>query len=78
LVFESVEDGQRVPVAFPSGFAGRLVSGKAELVAPEGIVLAREGDVLSRLSGSSADNGDFNVCFTGPGEYPGVVDRDQH
>lgn len=74
LVFESVETGQRVPVLFPYGFGGRLVSARAELVAPEGVVLAREGSVLTGLGGASADNGDFLVCFTGPIDYPQVAE----
>jgi hypothetical protein len=36
-------------------------------------VLAREGDVLDRLGGSAAANGDLNVCFTSPKEYQEVV-----
>jgi hypothetical protein len=77
LVFKSAQDGQLVPVVFPSGFAGWLVDGRAALVAPEGIIVAREGDVLSGLAGSAADNGDLNVCFTSPDEYSTVVDRTQ-
>jgi hypothetical protein len=56
IEFELLEDGQRVTVVFPYGFAGRLVSGRAELVTPEGVVLAEEGDVLSGLGGSAAEN----------------------
>lgn len=74
LAFELINDRQQVPVVFPYGFTGWLVSGKAELVAPEGIVLAHEGDVLFRLGGSSADNGDFVVCFTSPDEYKQVLE----
>lgn len=73
LAFDVVEGGQRVSIVFPYGFAGRLVSGRAELVSPEGLVLAREGDVLSELGGSSADTGDFLVCFSTPDEYARVV-----
>lgn len=73
LAFDLVDDGQRVPIVFPYGFAGRLVSGRAELVTPEGVVLAQEGGVLSGLGGSSADNGDFVVCFSSPDEYAGVL-----
>ena len=73
LAFDLVDDGRRVPIVFPYGFAGRLVSGRAELVTPEGVVLAQEGDVLSGLGGSSADNGDLVVCFSSPDEYAGVL-----
>lgn len=73
LAFELVDTGQRVQVVFPYGFTGRLVAGRAQIVAPEGVVLANEGDVLSGLGGSSADNNDFVVCFTSPDEYRSVV-----
>ena len=74
LTFESVADQQRVPVVFPNGFAAWLERGRATLVAPEGVVVAREGDILKGLGGASADNGDFLVCFTGPHEYDDVVE----
>jgi hypothetical protein len=75
LAFVSIADGHDVSVVFPYGFTGRLNADQAELVAPERVVLALEGQVLSGLSGSSADNGDFLVCFTQAGEYAGVVER---
>jgi hypothetical protein len=74
LVFEGLDGaGARVPVVFPMGFQAWSVDGTAQLVAPEGIVLAREGDVLDRLGGTAAANGDLNVCFTSPKEYQEVV-----
>ena len=75
VVFDGLDGGGRVPVVFPAGFQAWSVAGKAQLVTPEGYVLAREGDVLVGLSGSAADNGDLNVCFTSPGEYQDVVRR---
>lgn len=63
LGFESIDDGQRLAVVFPYGFSARLVAGRGELVSPGGHVLAREGDVVSRLMGSSASNGEFILCF---------------
>jgi hypothetical protein len=74
LVFDGLDGaGVRVPVVFPMGFQAWAIDGTAQLVAPEGIVLAREGDVLDRLGGSAAANGELNVCFTSPKEYQEVV-----
>jgi len=76
VVFDALDaPGVRVPVVFPPGFQAWAVGGIAVLVTPEGYVLAREGDVLVRLAGSAADNGDLNVCFTNPKEYQEVLQR---
>lgn len=75
VVFDGLDGGVRVPVVFPMGFQAWSVAGRALLVTPEGYVLAREGDVLVRLGGSAADNGDLIVCFTSPKEYQDVVRR---
>ncbi len=75
VVFDRLDGGERVPVVFPTGFQAWSVAGKAQLVTPEGDVLAREGDVLVGLIGSAADNGDLNVCFTSPAKYQVVVRR---
>lgn len=42
LAFDLVDDGRRVPIVFPYGCAGRLVSGSAELVTPEGACSLRK------------------------------------
>ncbi len=63
MVFTRVDIGERVSVVWPSGYSGRLLNGRAELVAPDGSVLARERDVISNLAGSSKDNGDTFLCF---------------
>lgn len=75
VVFDGVDGSGRVPVVFPTGFQAWSVAGSALLVTPEGYVLAREGDVLVRLGGSAAEDGDLNVCFTSPEEYQEVVRR---
>jgi hypothetical protein len=42
----------------------RYLDGRAELVTPDGEVLARDGNVISNLAGSAADNGDILVCIS--------------
>jgi hypothetical protein len=49
-------------VVWPMGFSARLLSGKAELVAPDGTVVAREGDRLDQLLGGYWDDGLYHVC----------------
>lgn len=66
LVFTRVDNGERLSVVWPSGFSARLLNGRAELVAPERFVFAREGDVLSDLLGGADVNGDILICF----DYP--------
>ena len=64
MVFTRVDIGERLSVVWPSGYSARLLNGRAELVAPDGSVLARERDVISNLGGGgSADNGDILLCF---------------
>lgn len=74
VLFKAIDDERVLPVVFPAGFTAWRVDGVAVIVAPEGIVVARENDVLSGLAGASANNGDLNVCFTGPDEYPDIVE----
>jgi hypothetical protein len=69
LIFVSADDGAVERLAWPSGFSARLVDGRGELVTPAGSVFAKEGDVLSQLIGSAADNGDLLVCFASAAEY---------
>jgi hypothetical protein len=73
LIFVSAVSGDPVPVVFPAGFSGWLLDGSGVLVAPNGTVVAREGDVLSGVGGGTDDNGDFLVCFSTPDEYDDVV-----
>lgn len=62
MVFLRASDQQRVVLVWPPGFSARLVRGRAELVMPNGAVLAREGDIVTNLAGEAADNGDILVC----------------
>jgi len=52
-----------VTLVWPNGFSARLLHGRAELVPPNGSVLAREGAVISNLVSAAADNGDILICF---------------
>jgi hypothetical protein len=63
MTFASVEGPGQVPVVWPHGYSARLLAGRAELVAPDGSVLAAEGATISNLSGGAADNGDLLLCF---------------
>jgi hypothetical protein len=63
VVFADETSGNRLPVVWPNGFSARLVDGRAELVPPNGSVLAREGAVISNLASAAADNGDLLVCL---------------
>lgn len=63
VVFVRVDSGERVSVVWPDGYSARLLNGRADLVAPDGSVFAREGDVISNLGGGAADNGDILLCF---------------
>ena len=65
MVFADEVSGNRLPVVWPSGYSARLMNGRAELLPPDGSVLAREGDVISGLASGAADNGDLLVCLDG-------------
>ena len=71
MVFRRVDIGERVSLEWPHGFSARLLDGRAELVYPNGVVLARERDVISNLTGAAAGNGDIHICF-GPASRPQV------
>lgn len=63
VVFADEASGNRLPVVWPNGFSARLVDGLAELIPPNGSVLAREGAVISNLASAAADNGDILICL---------------
>jgi hypothetical protein len=63
MVFADEASGNRLQVVWPNGYSAWLMNDRAELVPPNGVVLAREGDVISNLSGNAADNGDILICF---------------
>jgi hypothetical protein len=63
MVFSDEASGNRMQVVWPNGYSARLMNGRAELVEPDGSVLARDGDVISGLASGAADNGDLLVCL---------------
>jgi hypothetical protein len=48
-------------ITWPFGFTAWLVDGVAEVRAPDGLVVAREGEVLS-FGGGLGNDGTFGVC----------------
>ncbi len=52
LVIVDATTGSPVDAVWPYGFSARLVDGKAALLASDGTVVAREGDVLTSVNGS--------------------------
>jgi hypothetical protein len=64
LAFVSVATGAQVRLVWPRGFSARSVGGRAEIVTPDGSVLAREADVLSGLGGGSSGS-EFHICSIG-------------
>jgi hypothetical protein len=63
------KDGLSWRVSWPRGFSARSFQGHAEVVTPDGAVLATEGDVLSNLGGSGGAAGEFAVCQIGSMTY---------
>lgn len=63
MVFADEATGTPMLVVWPNGYSARLMNGRAELVQPDGRVLARDGDVISNLASAAADNGDLLICM---------------
>ncbi len=64
VAFEFV-DGRPVELVFPRGFSARLLDARAEIVAPDGSVIAREGDELTELVGDTRE-----ICEVNGIGYP--------
>jgi hypothetical protein len=69
LLLVNVATGQSVNVVWPYGFSARLAGGRGEIVASDGAVVGREGDVLNNLGGGYHGT-NFNVCMVGSEIYP--------
>lgn len=63
VVFWRIDIQERIVLIWPSGYSARLLEGRAELVGPDGSVFAREGDVISNVSGGVEDDGTILLCF---------------
>lgn len=63
LVSESV--GEPVKVVWPSGWVAWRLDGRAELVARDGRVIGREGDVVDGFGGGVGADDAFHVCEIG-------------
>lgn len=71
VIVVSTTNGDERPVVWPRGFAARLLGGRAEVVAPDGTIVAREGEVLPALGGGLGASGPtFHICSIGDKDYP--------
>jgi hypothetical protein len=65
VVFRSVGSEQALDLVWPRGFSARLRNGVAEVVAPDGKVIVREGETFSDIVG-----GPPNICWVDGIYYP--------
>lgn len=63
------DTGDPRAVIWPRGFSARLYQGRAELVAPDGEVIAAEGELLNGVGGSGPAPDPFSVCTVGSTTY---------
>ena len=72
LVFVSLDTNTTANLVWPRGFSARLLDGRAELIARDGSVIAREGDVLGDLGGGGTADG-FHVCSVAEKVYGPIL-----
>ena len=63
--FIGVDTGGVVELVWPRGFSTRVVADRLEIVAPDGTVVGRDGEILSGLGGTESD-----VCNVKGTFYP--------
>ena len=68
-MFALAEGGTERLIVWPRGFSARLIDGRGELIAPDGTVIGRDGDVLDHMGGSGPSPDAFHVCDVGPVNY---------
>jgi hypothetical protein len=59
-------DGRSVDIVWPRGFSARLLDGRTEIVAPDGLVIGRDGDELSQLVGDTREICEVNGVTYAP------------
>ena len=64
-------DGTRENLEWPIGFQLRVTGAMAEVVDPDGVVVARDGEELADAGGGSSARGEewFAVCSIGDRQY---------
>lgn len=65
VIFVNQTTGQPIDLVWPRGFSARVVDDRAEIVAPDGTVVLREGDVFSDII-----SGPPNICEVDGVFYP--------
>jgi hypothetical protein len=64
LQFVRVDDGTLDSVVWPSGISTRFPAGRSELVGPDGIGFATDGDVISGLEGGIGYDAETLICLS--------------
>jgi len=65
LIVLSEATGEQVPIVWPSGWAAWRINGRAVLVARDGSLVGREGEVLEGYGGGIGVDNACHVCIFG-------------